>query len=80
MTLRRKILNSNIVQTWNNTRIVYQQRYVRFLKTYHKTQDIHTKGHLEECERVLHHIFGLTKQQIQELEIDYIGLTKEDLT
>ena len=75
----------SIQEAWNNMKIVYQMRYVRFLKESENTSITESarteaKGHMLECSYVLISIFGLTDSQIRELEMhDYCGLTKEDL-
>lgn len=70
---------SNILEAWENTRLMYQQRYVKYLKEYDTTKSEDARGHLNECSYVLISIFGLTDKQIRELEHNYSGLTNADL-
>lgn len=70
---------SSIIEKWNTERIRYQQRYARFVKKWNEYHNEDDRGHLTECSYVLINIFGLTKDQVEELEQDYIGLTKKDL-
>ena len=70
---------SNIVEAWENMRMVYQQRYVKYLKEYHTTESEYAKGHLNECSHILINVFGLTDKQVHEIERDYSGLTNADI-
>lgn len=70
---------SNITETWENERRVYQQRYVMWLKRWHDYHRQDDRGHVHECSYVLINIFGLTEKQIKELEQNYSGLTNDDL-
>lgn len=69
-----------ITELWKNERIRYQQRYVRYLRRWNKTHNEDDRGHFLECSYVLINIFGLTADQVNELEQnDYDGFTKKDL-
>jgi len=70
---------SSIVESWEKTRLMYQQRYVRYLKEYDETKNEDARGHLNECSYVLISIFGLTEKDIKELEHNYCGLTNADI-
>ena len=77
---------NTITEAWENTKIAYQQRYVRYLKEYNEslkegnqTKSEYTRGHLNECSYVLIGVFGLTDEQIRELEHNYSGFTNKDL-
>lgn len=70
---------SSIREAWEDMRIVYQQRYVKYLKEYHNTESEYARGHLNECSHVLISVFGLTDKQIREIERDYSGLTNADI-
>lgn len=63
----QKLNTSNITEAWENTRIAYQQRYVKYLKEYNESNE-YIRGHLNECSYVLINIFGLTDKQMKELE------------
>jgi hypothetical protein len=70
---------SSIKEEWENMRMIYQQRYVKYLKEYNETESEYARGHLNECSYALIGIFGLTNKQMRELEQNYSGLTSEDL-
>lgn len=70
---------SSIKEEWENMRMLYQQRYVKYLKEYNETESEYARGHLHECSYALIGIFGLTNKQMRELEQNYSGLTSEDL-
>ena len=72
---------SNITKAWQDARICYQQRYVSFARKYKKnSEDKELLGHLNECSYVLIEFFGLTPNQVKELEEnDFMGLTHQDL-
>ena len=70
---------SNIVEAWEDMRIVYQQRYVKYLREYDETKSEYARGHLNECSWVLTGIYNLTDKQIKELEHNYSGLTNADI-
>lgn len=70
----------SIVEVLEQQRLMYQQRYVRFLKKWNKTHNEDDRGHFLECSYVLINIFGLTAKQVEELEqFNYAGLTQKDL-
>ena len=70
----------NITEFWKNERIRYQQRYVWYLRRWNETHNENDKGHFLECSYVLINIFGLTVEQVDELEQNnYAGFTKKDL-
>lgn len=69
-----------IVEVWEQQRLMYQQRYVKYLKKWNKTHNEDDRGHMLECSYVLINIFRLTANQVEELDqFDYIGLTQRDL-
>ena len=70
---------SNITKTWEKERIAYQKRYVMWLKLWHDYHNEDDRGHADECSYVLINIFGLTDKQVREWEIDYSGLTNDNL-
>ena len=70
---------SNITITWENERIFYQQRYIMWLKKFQATNSEYYRGHVLECSYVLINVFGLTSEQIKELEHDYSGFLNDDL-
>ncbi len=69
----------SIIEAWENSRMSYQQRYVRFFSKFSETGRDEDKGHMLEASYVLISIFGLSVQQIQELEHNNSGLTNADI-
>lgn len=71
----------NIVKTWYDSRLKYQQRYASYCKQYKESgeQNKEVLGHLLECSYVLISVFGLTSKEVDELEQhDFCGLTAKD--
>lgn len=60
---------------------VYQLRYANYLKKYmNNNYDLDSHGHAMECCYVLIDIFGLTEDEINQLEKnDYAGMLDSDL-
>ena len=72
---------SRILTTWEQARLDYQKRYVKFVGKYiENPKDKDVLGHLHECSYVLIHIFGLSAKQVTELEKhNFCGLSNADL-
>lgn len=70
---------TNVQEAWENLRINYQSRYARMCR---KVQDgeFNTDNHgaMLEMSYVLHEVFGLTDNQVDEVE-RYGGLTEADI-
>lgn len=69
----------SIIEAWENSRMDYQQRYIRFLNKFNETGNADDRGHMLEASYVLISIFGLSVQQIQELEHNNSRLTNADI-
>ena len=72
---------SRLLKAWENERINYQQRYAYHARKYAKNEnDNVAKGQMLEASYVLINVFGLTDEQVDELEQNnFCGLTKKDL-
>ena len=69
----------NIVEAWNKQRMDYQMRYASFVRKYMKNpNDKNNQGHMLECSYVLIGVFGLTSEQVNEIERND-GFTNADL-
>ena len=71
---------SRILNAWEQARLEYQKRYVSFARKHREHEDNKdVLGHLHECSYVLIHIFGLSADQVTELERDtFCGLLNAD--
>lgn len=72
---------NKVQQEWENLRLAYQQRYVKYAKQVNENPDNKTVlGQMLESSYVLINVFGLSSEQVQELEsYDYCGLTNQDI-
>lgn len=70
----------NFRENFENYRMVYQSRYVRYLKKYDENNaDMDSHGHAMECSHILINVFGLTDNEVRQLEKnDYAGLLDSD--
>lgn len=60
---------SNILSTWKIERINYQRRYANHVLIYDKNPNDETnRGAMLEASYVLINIFGLTEEQVKEVE------------
>lgn len=69
----------SISEVWIQEKIKYQQRYIQYLKKCEAGESEYLRGHLNECSYVLRNIFGLSNQQMREIEHNYSGFTNEDI-
>ena len=72
----------NIVKTWQESKLKYQQRYASYCKQYQESGKSNKEvlGHLLECSYVLISVFGLTSKEVDELEQhNFCGLTSAEL-
>ena len=73
---------ANLVNTWKEEKLKYQQRYANYCKQYKKSKETNKEilGHLLECSYVLITIFGLTAKEVDELEHNnFCGVTSADI-
>lgn len=72
---------NQILLAFNSERLQYQKRYAEFYRKLNENpNDLVTAAHLHECAYTLTHFFGLTPQQVQELEkFGGCGLTNFDM-
>lgn len=70
---------SNILSTWKTERINYQRRYAEHVLKYDENPNDETnRGAMLESSYVLINIFGLTAEQVKEVERNQ-GFTDNDL-
>ena len=70
---------SIITDAWERSRILYQTRYAKFCRQYKKNPaDREVQGHMLEASYVLISVFGLTGNQVVEIEKNN-GLTNRDI-
>ena len=73
------MMNSNILDTWNQERIKYQIRYAKSCIKYHKDpKNLDNKGNMHEQSWVLINVFGLSSKQVEEVEREG-GFTYDDI-
>lgn len=73
---------ANLINTWKEEKLKYQQRYAYYCKQYQKSKETNKEllGHLLECSYVLITIFGLSPKEVNELEYNnFCGMTSADI-
>lgn len=71
----------NLKEQIHNLEMVYRARYLRYLRKYDENNnDMDAYGHAMECSFVLHEIFGLTDNEVRQLEKnDYAGILDKEM-
>ena len=69
----------NLFHKMEECRLKYQARYASYLRKYTETGDMDAHGHAMECSYVLIEIFGLTDEEVRQLEKNqFAGLLDRD--
>ena len=71
----------NLKEQIKNMQMIYQLRYAQYLKKYDENNnDMDSHGHAMECSYILINLFGLTDDEVKQLEKNnYAGLLDSDL-
>ena len=71
----------NVKELIKEKQMVYQQRYAKYIKKYvENNNDMESYGHAMECSYILIDVFGLTGNEVEQLEKNnYAGLLDFDL-
>lgn len=71
----------NLKEQVKNMQMIYQLRYAQYLKKYDENNnDMDSHGHAMECSYILINLFGLTDDEVKQLEKNnYAGLLDSDL-